>query len=85
METLDTFFKNLSLLVLGLVDLYGRITDSWHPVLAIAVPVGIFVGIKYLAPAWLFMGLSAIVAAFTAAFLVTLAYVFADYQTRWRD
>lgn len=85
METLDTFFKKLSLLVLGLVDLYGRVTDSWHPVLAIAVPVGIFVGIKHLAPAWLFMGVSAVVFVFSAAFLVTIAYVFAYGMTLRRD
>lgn len=84
-ETMDTFFRRISLLVLTVVDFYGNATESWHPLLAIGVPVGIFASIKYLAPSWLFLSLSVVMVAFSAAFFVTVAYVCATYLAFRRD
>jgi len=56
MEALDTLFGKLSLLVLTVVERYGRLTNARHPLLTIVVLVGIFAGIDHLARAGLFKG-----------------------------
>ena len=84
-DALDYFFRKMSVVVLSIVDFYGRLTDTWHPLLAIIASVGIFAGIEYFGPAWMFRGVAAIVTIITAAFFATMAYLFAYCMTLPRD
>ncbi|WP_199032700.1 hypothetical protein [Ralstonia sp. ASV6] len=85
MELLDTFFKKMSLVVLPIVDGYDRLTSEWHPLLAIFLPVGVFAGVKYFAPHWLFMAVMLMVASFTSAFAATIVYMYGYCMEKSRD